>query len=102
MGVKGLLKKVPCRTVDVAAYRGERVAIDANGWLYKAVKNPHCARRLALGQDVTGNLVGFARGRLAMLKDKGVIPGMSRVGPPHPPPTLFWTVCRPILGREGP
>ena len=85
MGVSGLLKQVPSKRVNVSAYAGQRVAVDAVAWMYRALKNKECATRLALRQSVAASLLGFLRNRIAMLKSHGVGLGMWAGWPGEPP-----------------
>ena len=74
MGIPGLLKELNAlvgRDAHVSEYQGQRVAVDASGWLHRSTYS--CALDLVLGRDTSAYL-SVLRGLLAVLLDHAVVP----------------------------
>ena len=76
MGIPGLLKELNAlvgRDAHISAYRGQRVAVDASGWLHRSTYG--CALDLLLGLPTTSYLT-VLRTLLLTLLDHDVTPIM--------------------------
>ena len=74
MGIPGLLKELNAlvgRDGHISAYRGQRVAVDASGWLHRSTYG--CALDLLLGVPTTAYLT-VLRTLLLTLLDHSVVP----------------------------